>query len=726
MRIRLPIQWLRHFLQPAAMFGVAIVAVFWIGLTYLLSIEYSKTLEAAIQHGSGSARLFEETTTRLLKDTDRKLLLLRLAYEEDPKRFELRNWAERISLIGDLTIQAALIGPDGYMVSSTAGPPGASVYLGDREHFRAHVDGTADELHVGKPVMGRASGKLSIQLSRRLRQPDGSFGGVIVASIDPAFAEQFYHSINLGSRGGITLRGLDGVIRASYGFSAPTSDNDNLPKVLSQAVARSPSGYFWGGREIDGVNRLAFYRAVTGYPLLVTLGVAEHDIFADYERHRVIYFALAAILTLLVLIVFTIGIHRQSSLKIINNRFRAALENMPHGLCMFDADKRLVVWNEHYASLYSFPPELLKVGTPHDVMVAFRVEHALFTREETADPVSKKLDELSRIPFDQMASRVDELPDGRLIRVTRQPIQGGGWVAAHEDITESASRAEQEKRRAEIDAAIKSFREHVESNLTSVKDGAADLKSIAAALSTSSHAAHQQAAGAVRASNEAAKNVGTASTVTIELANSIMAIDEQLNKAAEVARGAVAEAQVTNEEIGGLARTAQKIGDVVMLIKNIAGQTNLLALNATIEAARAGEAGRGFAVVASEVKSLAVQTAKATEEITAQVLAVQTSTGSAVEAIRRITKRMQEIDQFTSAVTNSFGEQSVATSEISRNVVSAAQGTKVVTSILEEVVGSIAKTDSSAAMVLSASQAAEVTAMNIRENVEGFLRKVAV
>ena len=193
-----------------------------------------------------------------------------------------------------------------------------------------------------------------------------------------------------------------------------------------------------------------------------------------------------------------------------------------------------------------------------------------------------------------------------------------------------------------------------------------------------------------------------------------------------MARGAVAEAQVTNEEIGGLARTAQKIGDVVMLINNIAGQTNLLALNATIEAARAGEAGRGFAVVASEVKSLAVQTAKATEEITAQVLAVQTSTGSAVEAIRRITKRMQEIDQFTSAVTNSFGEQSVATGEISRNVVSAAQGTKVVTSILEEVVGSIAKTDSSAAMVLSASQAAEVTAMNIRENVEGFLRKVAV
>ena len=157
MRIRLPIQWLRHLLQPASMFGVAIIAVFWIGLTYLLSIEHSKTLDAAIQHGSGAARLFEETTARLLKDTDRKLLLLRMAYEENPKHFELRNWAERISLIGDLTIQAAVIGPDGYMRSSTAAPAGASLYLGDREHFRAHVDGKADELHIGKPVMGRAS-----------------------------------------------------------------------------------------------------------------------------------------------------------------------------------------------------------------------------------------------------------------------------------------------------------------------------------------------------------------------------------------------------------------------------------------------------------------------------------------------------------------------------------------------------------------------------------------
>ncbi len=134
-----------------------------------------------------------------------------------------------------------------------------------------------------------------------------------------------------------------------------------------------------------------------------------------------------------------------------------------------------------------------------------------------------------------------------------------------------------------------------------------------------------------------------------------------------------------------MAQAAQKIGDVIKLIRNIAGQTNLLALNATIEAARAGEAGQGFAVVASEVKSLAVQTAKATEDIASQISEVQASTGNAVEAIARIAERMREIDSFTSAVTASVQQQNAATGEISRNVASAADGAKEVVGTLTEV-----------------------------------------
>ena len=191
-------------------------------------------------------------------------------------------------------------------------------------------------------------------------------------------------------------------------------------------------------------------------------------------------------------------------------------------------------------------------------------------------------------------------------------------------------------------------------------------------------------------------------------------------------RVAVDEAQVTNQDIGALAQGARKIGDVTKLIRNIAGQTNLLALNATIEAARAGEAGRGFAVVAAEVKSLAVQTAKATEDISSQIMEVQNSTDKAVEAIGRIAHRMQEIDEYTAAVAASVQQQSAATSEISQNVTSAADGAKLIVTVLSEVAGATTETQESAQTVLAASESVEKAAANLRSEVEGFLTKVAV
>jgi methyl-accepting chemotaxis protein len=187
----------------------------------------------------------------------------------------------------------------------------------------------------------------------------------------------------------------------------------------------------------------------------------------------------------------------------------------------------------------------------------------------------------------------------------------------------------------------------------------------------------------------------------------------------------VHEASASNDQIGTLAQAAQKIGDVVKLIQDVTGQINLLTLNATIEAARAGDAGRGFAVVASEVKSLAVQTGKATEEIAAQIAEVQVSTDAAVEAIRRIVERMQEINRHTAAVSASVEEQNAATGEITQNVISAASGTKEIVSALTEVAGAASETRGSAETVLATSEAVEKAADDLRVEVEGFLEKVA-
>jgi methyl-accepting chemotaxis protein len=318
--------------------------------------------------------------------------------------------------------------------------------------------------------------------------------------------------------------------------------------------------------------------------------------------------------------------------------------------------------------------------------------------------------------------------------VTNRPIaRGGHWIGTHENITERLaaeqqrqSLTEQEQRRAAVDAVISAFRDSVESELRMVNDNAAAMRATATSLAKLSGETTERTASAVQTSDAASGNVDAAAATAQELMSSIAEVSRQLGYASELVRVAASDSHTTNQEISRLTEGAQQIGDVVNLIQQIAGQTNLLALNATIEAARAGEAGRGFAVVAGEVKSLAVQTAKATEKIVAQITAVQTSTGVAVKAIQRNADRMQEIDRFTSTVAASLKEQNAATGEISRNVASAAEGAKVVVSVLDQVAGAVSQTRSYANTVLKASETVATSAAKLQEDVDNFLHRVAI
>ncbi|HRJ60268.1 MAG TPA: methyl-accepting chemotaxis protein [Azospirillaceae bacterium] len=197
-----------------------------------------------------------------------------------------------------------------------------------------------------------------------------------------------------------------------------------------------------------------------------------------------------------------------------------------------------------------------------------------------------------------------------------------------------------------------------------------------------------------------------------------------MTEAATISRRAAADARHTDETVRELAEAAAKIGQVVELITDIAGQTNLLALNATIEAARAGEAGKGFAVVAGEVKSLANQTAKATDDIAAQIASIQKITQEAVSAIRSIGGTIGRIDAIASGIAAAVEEQGAATAEIARNVQAAASGTAQLSRSIDHVRSSAETTGRSANEVLSA--AADVTGKTSRlmDQVEGFLRKV--
>ncbi len=404
-----------------------------------------------------------------------------------------------------------------------------------------------------------------------------------------------------------------------------------------------------------------------------------------------------------------------------------ALDNMSQGLCMFDAGQRLVLCNQGYLRMYDLSPEVVKPGCTLRQLLNYRIKRGAFT----SDPEQYIAQLMATLAHGKPTHQVVETGD-RVVSMVNTPMPDGGWVVTHEDITakdraekERASMSEQEARRKATDAAIASFRERVEAVLRTVGESAAAMKSTATTLSGSSAKTSHRAEGAVSASNEASTNVATAATAAEELLRSIAEISRQLGHTSEVVGLAAGEAKTTNDQVAGLANAAQKIGDVVKLIQAIAEQTNLLALNATIEAARAGESGKGFAVVASEVKSLAVQTAKATKEIDGQISAVQSMTAGAVDAIGRIAARMQEINTHAASVAASVGQQNAATSEITHNVASAAKETREVAAVLGEVAGAITETSSSAQMLLAAATAVEEAAVNLRGEVDGFLRQVA-
>jgi methyl-accepting chemotaxis protein len=262
---------------------------------------------------------------------------------------------------------------------------------------------------------------------------------------------------------------------------------------------------------------------------------------------------------------------------------------------------------------------------------------------------------------------------------------------------------EKEERNRHVEASIQAFQTGVNAVLTRVDQTTKRMDATATDLGQIAERAKNEASAAAGASEETSTNIQTVAAAAEELASSVSEIARQVDSATHVVRNAATTTDRSVTEIEGLAQAAQRIGDVVGLIQGIAAQTNLLALNATIEAARAGESGRGFAVVASEVKTLAGQTARATEEIAAQIAGIQTSTRSAVDAISEITAAIREIDQVTTAIAAAVEEQGMATREISQNVQMAAQGTEILASNVGSVAGSIDRTSQSSAVVRDAS-----------------------
>ncbi len=268
------------------------------------------------------------------------------------------------------------------------------------------------------------------------------------------------------------------------------------------------------------------------------------------------------------------------------------------------------------------------------------------------------------------------------------------------------------------------FEESVQSIVDGVTAAATQLHATAQSMAGTAEETSRRATTVSAASEEASQNIGTVAGATEELSTSVREISHQVGLSTRFIGDAVTQAGATNDQVQGLAVTAQKIGDVVKLINDIAGQTNLLALNATIEAARAGDAGKGFAVVASEVKALANQTAKATDEIAAQINAIQQATGISVQSIRTITETIARVNETAVSISSAIEEQGAATQAIARNVSDAAKGTMDVTTNIAGVSEAAQQTGVAATQVLASASELSKNGEVLRNEVARFLRDV--
>jgi methyl-accepting chemotaxis protein len=343
-------------------------------------------------------------------------------------------------------------------------------------------------------------------------------------------------------------------------------------------------------------------------------------------------------------------------------------------------------------------------------------------------------------PLRRLGARMQALADGKLdgeIPGTGRGDEIGAMAATVQIFKDNAVRIrglEQKEaevqartaaeRRAAMENIASDFERSVTGIVRSVSTAAAGMQTTAQSMTATASDASARAATVGAASESSSNNVGTVASAAEELSSSVNEISRQVARSSEIASKAVDDAERTNATVGALSTGAEKIGEVVKLIHSIAAQTNLLALNATIEAARAGESGRGFAVVASEVKALANQTAKATEEISSQVAAMQASTSEAVASIGSITETISQMSEITVSISTAIDQQGDATREIARNIQSVAAGSNEISSHIGGVTMAAVATGKAASEVLANARELDNQSGMLRGAVDEFLVKV--
>ena len=408
----------------------AVCSLLWGGIGLLLHQQREDVLRDALHDTENLARVFEENTTRTVDAIDRTLLFLRSTYAANAGHLDLATWDRDVQALDDLTLQLAVIDAAGQLRASNLGPVRRPVDLSDREHFRAQATSGRDALFISKPVLGRESGKWSIQFTRRVVAADGSFAGVAVVSVDPFSLARFYASLDIGRGGNVLLVGLDGIVRAGAPVSTVTLGRDISDSALLAAARAGRKGTLRVPGS-GGTMQLMSFRRLDRYGLIVAVGLDRDEVLAGYNRAWAEYLAGGAALTGLILLVGGSVVRRRQALLRSQQVLTDTLEHMSQGIFMVDSERRVAVINRRAIELLGLPPSLVTAGTSFDDILRWQLNHGEFDDNEDVRRLAESGGlEITNAVYERTR------PDGTVLEVRSHRLSKDRAVRTFTDVTE--------------------------------------------------------------------------------------------------------------------------------------------------------------------------------------------------------------------------------------------------------------------------------------------------
>jgi diguanylate cyclase (GGDEF)-like protein len=423
--------------RSSAVFGVAIIAMIWVGVLVKYSEDVQGDRREAERANHNFAMVFEENVLRTIGEIDKALLYLRRSIETRRDSADFNTIVSTTDVLSEIIVQVAIIDANGIMRASNVGPqPAPATDLSDREHFKVHVAQAADELFMSKPVVGRVSGKWSVQFSRRFSNPDGTFAGVVVASLNPEHLTKFYDKIDFGSSAAIALIGVDGAVRSSGGSASGFALGQNLSQTkLFARMQAGTNSTFEDADQSSGEVHLVTIRKVRDHPLWVSISTNENEIHRSSWATLQINVAAGAVLTLILLAAMEQILRTEAGAKQKAEQLQRTLESMSQGIMLVTKDLQIPIINGRCGELLDLPPEFVKQPPRYDQLVEYQTRNGNMANAAPANAQHPLTSSVEPFAAGQLTVSECTMRNGTVLEVRSGHLSDGGFVQTFTDIT---------------------------------------------------------------------------------------------------------------------------------------------------------------------------------------------------------------------------------------------------------------------------------------------------